>query len=228
MTLKIPLLASKAVLFPGGGLLLGIYERSYQIMATQCLKNNEYFGACLAYEEDEEDKDTNIPHTVGTLAKVTHIHEGSDGGMNVSILGERRFRIKDYVQDAKPYLFGEVEIWDDEPIQVSPILAGLVTHLRQNFNEYYAMILSLADQFAPASRFTFPNDLVAMSYQIAQNLQIEISERQMLLEMESVVGRLERELALLQREKNFLQRLEMLQGHYEEDELSPWGDSINL
>ncbi len=87
--------------------------------------------------------------------------------------------------------------------------------------------MSLSDQALPISQLQLPNDPSMLSYHIASNLQIEMNERQELLEEPSAVARLKRELTLLRREGSFLQRLVSLQGSIHEEDL-PWGGLLYM
>ena len=45
--LEIPLFPLSGVLFPGGVLLLKVFEQRYLDMAAACMKNSSPFGVCL-------------------------------------------------------------------------------------------------------------------------------------------------------------------------------------
>jgi hypothetical protein len=81
--------------------------------------------------------------------------------------------------------------------------------------------MSLADRPLPVSQFQLPADPTMLSYHVASNLQIDMGEKQDLLEEPSAASRLQRELVLLRREGGFLQRLVSLQGVASEEDL-PW------
>jgi ATP-dependent Lon protease len=114
-----------------------------------------------------------------------------------------------------------VEYWDDESADVQN-LSPLIDRVKHDFFDYLTLIMSLADQALPISQLQLPDDASMLSYHVASNLQIEGSERQELLEEPSARARLQRELTLLRREGNFLQRLISLQGSISEEDL-PWG-----
>jgi len=115
---------------------------------------------------------------------------------------------------------GSVEYWDDEETE-SPGLSKLVDEVGRDFFDYLTLIMSLADRPLPVSQFQLPANPTMLSYHVASNLQIDMGEKQDLLEEPSAAGRLQRELALLRREGGFLQRLVSLQGVASEEDL-PW------
>jgi Lon protease-like protein len=162
-----------------------------------------------------------IPHPVGTVARIASWQWLPDGRMNVLTVGERRFRIVDFAKPEAPYLEGLVEHWEDEPTDHQD-LTPLIDRVSHAFIDYLTLIMSLADQALPSSQLQLPDDVSMLSYHIASNLQIEMNEKQELLEEPSAAARLQRELTLLRREGSFLQRLISLQGSIHEEDL-PWG-----
>ena len=199
---------------------LHIFEERYKLMINTCLAQDKPFGVVLIYSGTEVGGPA-IPHPVGTVARIANWEWLPDGRMNILTVGDRRFRIVDYAKPELPYLEGLVEYWDDEPAE-HPNLPKLVNNVSQSFIDYLTLIMSLADQALPISQLQLPEDLSMLAYHVASNLQIEVTERQELLEEASAVARLQRELTLLRREGNFLQRLISLQGSVHEEDL-PWG-----
>jgi Lon protease-like protein len=216
-----PLLALfplNTVLFPNMLLPLHIFEERYKLMINTCLAQEKPFGVVLIYSGTEVGGQA-VPHSVGTVAQIVNWERLSDGRVNILTVGARRFRITEYVKSDLPYLLGSIETWDDEPVD-APYLAELVTEVRHNFTDYLTLLMSLADRVMTASQFELPSDPTVLSYHIATNLQVDISEKQDLLEEPSAVARLEHELTLLRREGDFLQRLISLQGRTSDDDLS--------
>lgn len=189
-------------------------------MINNCLAQDKPFGVVLIYSGTEVGGPA-IPHPVGTVARIANWEWLPDGRMNILTAGDRRFRIADFAKPELPYLEGLVEYWDDEPAEYQD-LPRLINKVSDTFIDYLTLIMSLSDQALPISQLQLPDDPSMLSYHIASNLQIEMSERQELLEEPSAVARLRRELTLLRREGSFLQRLVSLQGSIHEEDL-PWG-----
>ena len=215
----LPLFPLNTVLFPSMVLPLHIFEERYKLMINTCLAQDKPFGVVLIYSGTEVGGSA-IPHPVGTVARIASWEWLPDGRMNILTAGERRFRIVEYANSEQPYLVGSVEYWDDEPVEFSG-LSKLVGDVSHNFVDYLTLIMSLADQPLPVSQLQMPADPSMLSYHVASNLQIDVNEKQDLLEEPSAVARLQRELALLRREGGFLQRLVSLQGSTSEEDL-PW------
>ena len=216
----LPLFPLNAVLFPNQVLPLHIFEERYKLMINTCLAQEKPFGVVLIYSGNEVGGPA-IPHPVGTVARIVNWEWLPDGRMNILTVGERRFRIAEYVKFDLPYLVGAVEYWDDEPAD-APDLPKLMKNIGDNFVDYLTLIMSLADQALPVSQLQLPAQPSMLSFHVASNLQIDMNEKQELLEEPSALSRLQRELALLRREEGFLQRLVSLQGSIQEEDL-PWG-----
>jgi Lon protease-like protein len=200
---------------------LHIFEERYTAMVDACLAREKPFGVVLIYSGTEVGGPA-IPHPVGTVARVANWERLPDGRMNLLTVGERRFRIVEYVESGQPYLLGSIQLWDDEPTEVAN-LPELVNEVQRNFVDYLTLIMSLADRVLTASHFQLPSNPSHLSYHVASNLQVDVSEKQNLLEEPSAAARLQRELTLLRREGGFLQRLISLQGSTSEDDLSGGG-----
>jgi Lon protease-like protein len=216
----LPLFPLNTVLFPSMVLPLHIFEDRYKLMINTCLAQDKPFGVVLIYSGTEVEESA-IPHPVGTVARIANWEWLPDGRMNILSIGDRRFRILEYADFESPYLTGSVEYWDDEPADFLD-LPKLMNNVGRNFIDYLTLIMSLADQALPVSQLHLPTDPSMLSYQVASNLQIDVNEKQELLEEPSAVARLQRELTLLRREGGFLQRLVSLQGSVQEEDL-PWG-----
>ena len=216
----LPLFPLNTVLFPSMVLPLHIFEERYKLMINNCLAQDKPFGVVLIYSGSEIG-DSAIPHPVGTVARIANWEWLPDGRMNILTAGDRRFRIVDFSKPELPYLEGLVEYWDDEPAEHQD-LTTLIDKVSNTFIDYLTLIMTLSDQALPISQLQLPDDASMLSYHVASNLQIEMNERQELLEEPSAVTRLQRELVLLRREGNFLQRLISLQGSIQEEDLL-WG-----
>lgn len=218
-TETLPLFPLNTVLFPSMVLPLHIFEERYKLMINTCLAQDKPFGVVLIYSGTEVG-DSAIPHPIGTVAQIANWEWLPDGRMNILTVGERRFRIVEYADEELPYLVGSIEYWDDQPVDY-PDQPGLIDDVSHSFIDYLTLIMSLADQPLPVSQLQLPADPATLSHHVASNLQIDMNEKQELLEEPSAIARLQRELTLLRREGSFLQRLVSLQGSVSDEDL-PW------
>ncbi|HZQ10350.1 MAG TPA: LON peptidase substrate-binding domain-containing protein [Anaerolineae bacterium] len=203
----LPLFPLNTVLFPRMPLALHIFEPRYQEMMTRCIRERIGFGVLLIKEGEEVGGDAE-PFTVGTVARIVNVDELEDGRMNMMAMGVVRFRLLQS-RNEHSYLSGDVERWEDEMGDLKA-LPKLTKEAHKAYIHYVAQLAELLDEENRPSQIVAPNDPQVLSYTIAANLQVPNEDKQMLLEIESVEERLVRELALLESERSFLQRVKIM------------------
>jgi len=198
-TRLLPLFPLHTVLFPGISLPLHVFEDRYKRMVKRCLADDQALGVVLIRSGSEVGEPA-IPFEVGTIARIVRIDNRSDGTINLGTVGQSRFRIR-RIAENRPYAVADVEILEEEPPEVSE---RLVSDVRGQFTEYVQTLRRLARRAESAVHL--PEDLIALSYLVATNLQISRGEQQTLLE-DSATHRLRRESDVLRRELAILRRL---------------------
>jgi ATP-dependent Lon protease len=120
--------------------------------------------------------------------------------MKIWTMGQKRFRVLDYVRK-KPFYVGLVEWLEDEPINedLSPLAADVTTVL----NDVVRLSAKLMGQ-AIEMPDDLPDSPTDLSYWVAGNLYGVADEQQSLLEMQSSRDRLEREVEILTTTRNHL------------------------
>jgi hypothetical protein len=93
---------------------------------------------------------------------------------------------------------GDVQLLEDAP--GSAVSADLVGRVRAEFDKYQAAVLAMSRRPEPTTPPAPPSDPLRLSYWVASTLHVHPRERQQLLEMDDVAGRLQAELDLLRRE----------------------------
>ena len=180
---------------------LHIFEERYKLMMKHCLEGPRYFGVTLILTGAEAFGPAET-YSVGTLARVLEVEPLEDGRMNLSVVGEERFRILERLQD-QPYPRGNVE---GLPMRTSRLLEALrgMAFLRQDASRYLKK--AYPHEVAGASRFEWPSDPLVLLALAATLLDLPLHEKQALLELDEAgdlfheVSRLyRRELALLEK-----------------------------
>lgn len=215
----------KVVLYPGMVLPLHIFEERYKLLIQRSLTDRQPFGIVLIHTGQEVGGPA-VPHPVGTTAKIVDVEQMPEGQMNIVIVGDDRFRIHDFTHDREPYLMGSVTGWPDPPRDRTPT-KSLLAAVGKDFTAYANLVMALIDQPQQAAELKLPSDPVHLSYYVAANLHIEADEKQSLLEIHGPAERLRRELSLLRRERELLERLVRLRFQNQDHE-QPWKSSINL
>ena len=182
---NLPLFPLHTVLFPGATIPLQIFEDRYKKMINYCLESDSMFGIVLIKEGDEVGGPA-IPHHVGTVAKITNAREISGGRIYISVLGTKRFRINEIVQDT-PYLVAEVEVGESEDDPYIP--EDELSSIKKAASEYVEHLLTIRGGWA--TNTPTPPNPVELSYFLAQLLQIDMTKRQDILGNNSCRDRLD-------------------------------------
>jgi ATP-dependent Lon protease len=168
------------VLFPGVVIPITVGRDKSIRLVKDSYKGNKIVGVVTQTDVELEDPKLDDLYKIGTVAQILKILQMPDGSTTVIIQGKKRFRIIELVSD-EPYISARVTQYED--IQTSEI--------DKNFN---ALILSLKDiaiQIVKQSpnlpsdgafaikNIESPKFLVNF---ISSNLNIELSEKQKILE----------------------------------------------
>lgn len=178
----LPIFPLQTVLFPGGVLPLRVFEARYMDMTARCMREGSVFGVNLIARGVEVGTPA-VPHSLGVSARIMSWDMAEPGMLHLVTHGERRFRIRHSQVGADGLLLAEVD-WLAEPqAQAVPAeYAGLVTLLK-------AITEDAGEQhFPPPHHF---EDASWVGMRLAGLLPIPMPARQLLLELEDPLGRLE-------------------------------------
>jgi hypothetical protein len=200
----LPLFPLGTVLFPGATLNLHIFEERYRLMIARCLEENQPFGVVLlrSGEEVEEDRVPSapaIPCEIGTLAYIDNSIHLEDGRYLLSAVGRERFRVRSVI-DRAPYLVATVELLDEVPGEG---LDAVITQLRSTYESYWQAVARATGSDIEIEKL--PDDAIALSYDLADRLQVTMPRKQAWLEgsaasrARSITQVLRAELSLLPR-----------------------------
>ena len=225
--IPLPLFPLNTVLYPGFLMPLVIFEPRYKAMIKQCLEESTPFGVVLI-KQGEEVGEAAEPYTIGTTARIIQVQRQSEDRMYIWVVGEDRFQVQTYDLSADEYLVGQVAmLGEDTP---SPqTLTEKMAEIKDILNTYVDLLLQAEESATgePVKKFDLEEKLTdepaRFSYQVARLLNIDLVEKQTLLEIDLVADRLERAGQILQREIALLK----LNANTGSQKL-PWGDDIYL
>lgn len=164
------------------------------MMMNTILENDGYFGVVMW------DPAAKTAASVGCCAEVIEHQRLPDDRMKIWTMGQKRFRVLDYVRK-KPFYVGLVEWLEDEPIIED--LSSLATDVTTVLNDVVRLSAKLMGQ-AIEMPDDLPDSPTDLSYWVAGNLYGVADEQQSLLEMQSSRDRLEREVEILTTTRNHL------------------------
>ena len=133
---ELPLFPLNTVLFPGMPLPLHIFEARYKQMIGKCLEGDKVFGVNMISRGSEALGPLAEPYSIGCTARITESQLLEQGRMQITAVGERRFRILKLMDDL-PYLVAEVEYTPlkiYKPEELRPGVEQLTTKVQQYIN----------------------------------------------------------------------------------------------
>jgi Lon protease-like protein len=191
MAEEIPLFPLGLVLVPGGYLPLRIFEQRYLDMVRDASRDDSGFGVCLVSQDPDQAQTAEHART-GTLARIRDFYTMEDGLLGITAQGHQRFRIKRTRVRDNGLLLGAVE-WLEEPEPLAvPAQYEVLSKIVANFME------QLADHY-PDYAASWLDDAGWVGYRLTELLPLENEEKQILLELQDPVQRLQALLEALPR-----------------------------
>ncbi len=197
---RLALFPLNTVLFPHASLPLQIFEERYKLMLRECLESDSRFGVTLIREGAEVGAPA-VPRDIGTVARIVQVNRIEGDKFFVSAVGERRFRIIEITQ-RRPFISAQVELLDD--IGDTQVSESLIIEATDLFGEYARFSVGVSGGWV--KRTKVPSDPTALSYHIADKVQMELSDKQRLLEQESTERRLGAEIDILKRRSRVIRQ----------------------
>jgi Lon protease-like protein len=162
-------------------------------MVRDCIANDRQFGVVLIRSGFEVGGQSD-PYLVGTVVRILNADTYDDGAMDLTVWGERRFRIRE-LDDSRAYLTGYVEPVVEMEIEPESHAAEVIGRVRE---ETETLIRRYYDGHDYNIQVRFPPDPVALSFAVANLLPMENLQKQHLLETTDTVERCEDLLPLLE------------------------------
>lgn len=188
----IPLFPLNTILFPDGQLALQVFEVRYLDMIRRCIAAGEEFGVVPLAQGDEVRKpgQQEALASVGTLARVVEWTAPLPGLMQITCLGTQRFRI----ESAEQLPHG---LWMADIVRLPDDLTIPVPSEQQDVaNALGALIRTLQQRgVGPAQMPMHPpyrlDDSGWVANRWCELLQLELSQKELLLAQQNPVLRLE-------------------------------------
>lgn len=182
MKFELPLFPLNTVLFPGMPLLLHIFEDRYKLMIQTCLEDKRPFGVVLIRKGQEALGPLAEPFSVGCTARIHRVQKLSRGRMQITTIGEKRFRIHS-ISHSMPYLVGEVEHFPLPDDHSDRILKAAV-HLKPKIRQYMHLLNQIDD--IDIDPYRLPDEPLILAYLGAGLLQMPAVKKQELLDTSSL------------------------------------------
>ncbi len=200
----IPILPLRnTVLFPGVVIPITV-GRDKSIQAVKAAYAKDKLVGVLAQKDGNvEDPNPADLCAIGTVAKIIKMIKMQDGGTTIIIQGKKRFELLEMVEE-DPFFKGKVKLIEDEPVQKDD------THfeaLLSNIKDLAAQIIQLSPNFPSEATMILKNiesPLFLVNF-VGSNLNIELQQKQGLLEINGVKEKAEKLVEFLQKELQFVE-----------------------
>ncbi len=140
---EIMLFPLASVILPAGKMRLRIFEPRYKRLVAQASQYNHSFGICLFERHNATNSKLS---TIGTLVRIVDFSTLEDGLLGITVVGVKRFAIKQVRVEYDGLRFAQVEWlthWPDELL--APQYHYLSTQLQKLYREF-PIIGELYDQ----------------------------------------------------------------------------------
>lgn len=191
---------SDIVIFPGMVAPLLVETVQSIKLIDEVVGGDRLLGAVLQRNAEAENPLPHELHGVGCAARVLKMLKFPDNTVRVLVEGLWRVRLKDY-RTQEPYLTAQFELIRDQT-EDSVELAAMMRNAQSQFQEIIRLSPALSEQIKIAALNT--EDPGHFADLIAVNLNLDLNERQKLLETASVKERLTTLLPMLNREHEVL------------------------
>jgi ATP-dependent Lon protease len=202
---ELPILPLRnTVLFPGVILPITVGREKSIRLVNEIYKKDKIIGTVAQIDPHVNEPEENDMYRLGTVAQILKVLEMPDGSTSVIIQGRQRFEIKEMVQ-AEPFHKATVVLLKDKkPSDKTREFEAIVGSLK----DLSLRIIKLSSSIPPEASFAVKNieNTKFLVNFICSNSDIDIKDKQQLLEMDSLK---ERSIRLLEHLSKQIQMLEL-------------------
>jgi ATP-dependent Lon protease len=211
----IPLLPLRNnVLFPGVVIPISVGREKSIKAVKKAYKGNKLIGVLAQKDVQIEEPEPQDLFTVGTIARIIKMLKMPDGGTTLIIQGVSRFHL-------------------DQVIEVDPFLEGIISPLEENIEmnkqevrafvvtmkELAGKIIDLSPQIPNEAKIVLNNinSIKFLTHFISSNLNIDADQKQEILELNDIIGRVQMVLKYLNSELQLLELKTSIQDKVRQD-----------
>lgn len=202
------------VLFPGVVLPITVGRDTSLKLVKDAFGDDRLIGVVAQRSAETEDPSPDDLYEFGTVASILKLIKMPDGSKSIVIQGKRRFKVSEYVQ-IEPYFTARVqpivEDMGDENIEIQARIRSI--------KELAIQIVNLSPNLPSEAAYAIQNieSATFLIHFIASNLQIEVEDKQELLETLPLVDRADLVMEHLNQELQVLQLSEEIRTRVKTD-----------
>lgn len=201
---ELPILALRnTVLFPEVMLPITVGREASIKLVRQVAKENNLVGVISQRERKMDEPEPSDLYEVGTVAKILKLLKMPDGSKSIIIQGKKRFKVEEFIQ-SKPYFKARIEVLGEEGGIDNDVEERALMHsIKESACEMVNLSPNLPNEAIEAIENI--DSIPFLIHFIASNLQIDVQEKQLLLETVSLgergrllIEHLNKEIQILQ------------------------------
>jgi ATP-dependent Lon protease len=192
------------VLFPGVVIPITVGRQKSIRLVKKAYQGNRIIGVVAQRNPNAEEPALDDLYRKGTVARIIKMLVLPDGNTTIIIQGKNRFEIKEFVQE-EPFLTAKVELLLDAALDLSNKEGKA---LSQSLKDAALKILKLNPEIPQEAQVALDNiqSMQFLVHFLSSNLNVEVSDKQRILETENIN---ERATLLLQYMLKEIQMLEI-------------------
>ena len=199
---EIPLLAIRnTVIFPVLAFPINVGREKSLKAVDRAMEGDRLMGIVAQTDAKIEDPETGELHMVGTAVKILKSVKMPGNKLNVIIQGLSRIKILEFIH-TEPYLKARVQMIEEQELKGVEVNALLM-----NLREQAQKIIELSPHIPSEASFLVKSidNPAILSDIVASNLSVSVEEKQELLETLDVKDRMDKVIALLNKEIQVLE-----------------------
>ncbi|MGB3075743.1 MAG: LON peptidase substrate-binding domain-containing protein, partial [Chitinophagales bacterium] len=202
------------VLFPGVVIPITV-GRDKSIKAVRdAYAADRFIGVIAQVDANMEEPEFKDLHKVGTMAKILKMLKMPDGSTTAIIQGKIRFSIREFVS-ADPYFKASIDVLNDIPYPDDKQFEAMVSSLKEMAGNIIKLSPNIPTEASIMLRnIDSPSFLINF---IANNLSIELKEKQKVLELSDLKERAQAVLVQLESEIQVLELKNKIQSKLRSD-----------
>ena len=175
------------VLFPGVVIPITVGRQKSIRLVKKAYQGNRIIGVVAQRNPNAEEPATDDLYRKGTVARIIKMLVLPDGNTTIIIQGKNRFEIKEFVQE-EPFLTAKVELQLDPALDLSNKEGKAIS---QSLKDAALKILKLNPEIPQEAQVALDNiqSMQFLVHFLSSNLNVDVSEKQKILETENIIDR---------------------------------------
>ncbi len=175
------------VLFPGVVIPITVGRQKSIRLVKKAYQGNRIIGVVAQKNPLSEEPGIEDLYKTGTIARIIKMLVLPDGNTTIIIQGKNRFSIKEFVQE-EPYLTAKINLLVDPPFDLKSKESKA---LSQSLRDVASKILRLNPEIPQEAHVALDNiqSMQFLVHFLSSNLNVEVSEKQKILETENIGDR---------------------------------------